>query len=114
MPVTRCLCATVAAWPQLLRRGRAGYTWSDFLFYTTAGGAVGDFRLSSANPTSTHNPSSPLGFAAGAGVEYLFTDAISAKLEYLYVNLGNVGCPGGTLCSFDGSNGQVSFTENLI
>ena len=71
-----------------------------FLFYATAGGAVGDFRL--ADPTgATHNPTAPLGWTAGAGIEYLFNDAISAKVEYLYVNLGTVSCPAGTLCSID-------------
>jgi outer membrane immunogenic protein len=65
-------------------------------------------------------------WAAGAGIEYLFTDAISAKIEYLYVNLGSVSCPSGTLCSSDQGelnlsqinktipSGSVSFTENLI
>jgi outer membrane immunogenic protein len=112
-PTANATCQTRIDWMSTFRF-RAGYTWSHFLFYATAGGAVGDFRLSSANPTSTHNPTSPLGWAAGVGVEYLFTDAISAKLEYLYVNLGDVGCPAGTLCSADGTNGQISFTENLI
>ena len=103
---------------------RAGYTWSHFLFYATAGGAVGDFRLSTSPTAPCHNPTAPLGWAAGAGVEYLFTDAISAKFEYLYVNLGTVSCPTGTLCSADNQepfnltktlqSGSVSFTENLI
>lgn len=116
-------CTTRIDWLSTFRL-RAGYTWSHFLFYATAGGAVGDFRLSSTNPTATHNPTPPLGWAAGAGVEYMFTDSISAKLEYLYVNLGQVGCPTGTtanLCSSDAlvsstttSPGRVSFTENLI
>jgi outer membrane immunogenic protein len=112
-------CQTRIDWLTTFRL-RAGYTWSHFLFYTTAGGAAGDFRLSSANPTSTHNPTPPLGWAAGAGVEYLFTDAISAKLEYLYVNLGTVSCPAATLCSSDApagrsaTTGSVSFTENLV
>jgi len=113
IPAPSATCQTRIDWLSTFRF-RAGYTWSHFLFYATAGGAVGDFQLSSANPTATHNPTSPLGWAAGVGVEYLFTDAISAKLEYLYVNLGNVGCPSGTLCNVDSSNGQISFTENLI
>jgi outer membrane immunogenic protein len=85
---------------------RAGYTWSP-------------------QPLgSGHHPTSPLGWAAGAGVEYLFNDAISVKLEYLYVNLGSISCPAGTLCSADNnepqnitktiSSGSVTFTENLI
>jgi outer membrane immunogenic protein len=106
-------CTTRIDWLATFRL-RAGYTWSHFLFYGTAGGATGDYRLSSTNPTSTHNPTPPLGWAAGAGVEYLFNDAISAKFEYLYVNLLNVGCPSATLCSVDGTNGTVSFKENLI
>jgi outer membrane immunogenic protein len=114
-PAPGATCQTRIDWMSTFRF-RAGYTWSHFLFYATAGGAVGDFRLASTNtnPNSTHNPTSPLGWAAGIGVEYLFTDSISAKLEYLYVNLGNVGCPAGTLCSADFSTGQISFTENLI
>ncbi len=77
-------------------------------------GATGDYRLASANPTSTHNPTAPLGWAAGVGAEYLFNDAISAKLEYLYVDLLSVGCPSGSLCSADASIGSISFKESLI
>jgi outer membrane immunogenic protein len=106
-------CTTRIDWLSTFRL-RAGYTWSHFLFYGTAGGATGDYRLSSANPTSTHNPTPPLGWAAGAGIEYLFNDAISAKFEYLYVDLLNVGCPSLTLCNFDSTNGSVSFKESLI
>jgi outer membrane immunogenic protein len=116
-------CQTRIDWLSTFRL-RAGYTWSHFLFYATAGGAVGDFRLSSQPSNFGHNPTSPLGWAAGAGVEYLFNDAISVKLEYLYVDLGTVSCPTvsnistlpGILCSADqqASSGKVSFTENLI
>src|SRR6516162_11374511 len=116
-------CQTRIDWLSTFRF-RAGYTWSHFLFYGTAGGAVGDFRISTQPTGFGHNPTSPLGWAAGVGAEYLFTDAISAKLEYLYVNLGPVSCPTvsnitfspGILCSADqqASSGSVSFSENLI
>ena len=122
-------CQTRIDWLSTFRL-RAGYTWQHFLFYATAGGAVGDYRLSasatSINPVgSTHNPTAPLGWTAGAGVEYLFNDAVSVKLEYLFVNLGKVSCPSGTLCSADNNEpfnlgqtplrpGTVTFTENLI
>jgi outer membrane immunogenic protein len=109
-------CATRIDWLSTFRF-RAGYTWSHFLFYATAGGAAGDFRISTEPSGAGHNPTPPLGWTAGVGVEYLFTDAISAKIEYLYVNLGTIGCPQGALCSIDNpnaSNGSVSFTENLI
>jgi outer membrane immunogenic protein len=119
-------CATRIDWLSTFRL-RAGYTWSHFLFYATAGGAVGDFRLSTQPSGFGHNPTSPLGWAAGLGVEYLFTDAISAKIEYLYVDLGRVSCPSATttpagvivpasaLCNTDNlGSGSVSFTENLV
>jgi outer membrane immunogenic protein len=116
-------CQTRIDWLSTFRL-RAGYTWSHFLFYATAGGAVGDFRISSQPSGFGHNPTAPLGWAAGAGAEYLFNDAISVKLEYLFVNLGAVSCPTvsnivaspGILCSADqqASSGKVSFTENLI
>jgi outer membrane immunogenic protein len=108
-------CTTAAKWLSTFRL-RAGYTWSHFLFYTTAGGAAGNIRLSDSNGV-TLNPGSSLGWTAGGGIEYLFTDSISAKVEYLYVNLGKISCPPGTLCSFDStsiSDGSVSFTENLV
>src|SRR5262249_28766744 len=38
-------CQTRIDWLSTFRL-RAGYTWSHFLFYATAGGAVGDFRIS--------------------------------------------------------------------
>jgi outer membrane immunogenic protein len=119
-------CQTRIDWLTTFRL-RAGYTWSHFLFYATAGGAAGDFRINSSPAGAPHNPTPPLGWTAGAGIEYLFTDAISVKLEYLYVNLGSVSCPttstitgGGpippsNLCNADnGTKGSVTFTENLI
>ena len=39
-------CQTRIDWLTTFRL-RAGYTWSHFLFYATAGGAAGDFRISS-------------------------------------------------------------------
>jgi outer membrane immunogenic protein len=97
-------------------RLRAGYTWSHVLFYATAGGATGNPRLSDSNGV-TQNPTAALGWTAGGGIEYLFTDSISAKIEYLYVDLGKISCPAGTLCSIDNvniSDGTVSFTESLV
>ena len=38
-------CQTRIDWLSTFRL-RAGYTWSHFLFYATAGGAAGDFRIS--------------------------------------------------------------------
>ena len=85
---------------------------------------MGDYRISVQIHGGWPNPTAPLGWTAGAGVEYLFNDAISVKLEYLFVNLGTISCPSGILCSADNQepfnltrtlpSGSVSFTENLI
>jgi outer membrane immunogenic protein len=109
-------CQTKIDWLSTFRV-RAGYTWSHFLFYGTAGGAGGDFRLRELTTGVAFNPTPQLGWTAGAGIEYAFNDAISAKFEYLYVNLGRISCPAGTLCSTDNllaADGSASFTENLI
>jgi outer membrane immunogenic protein len=67
-------------------RGRAGYAWNSFLFYATLGLAYGDVKAQTAglSETKTH-----LGWTAGAGVEVALNRAWSAKVEYLYMDLGD-------------------------
>jgi outer membrane immunogenic protein len=52
---------------------------------------------------------SKLGWTAGAGVEYAFMGAWSAKLEYLYVDLGKTTC-GAALCGVDT---EVKFNSHI-
>ena len=76
-------------------RGRVGYAFGPILPYVTAGGAFGGVRATD----SITIPSSGLvlgglsdvrlGWAAGAGVEYALNQTWSAKVEYLYVDLGS-------------------------
>jgi outer membrane immunogenic protein len=40
--------------------------------------------------TATNNTATQPGLAAGGGVEYAFTDNLSAKAEYLFINVKNV------------------------
>ncbi|MDB5644185.1 MAG: ompA-like transrane domain protein, partial [Hyphomicrobiales bacterium] len=65
-------------------RARAGYAADRALVYATAGYAGGQTKVSTAfgSESKWHN-----GYAAGAGIEYAFTDNVSAKAEYLYTNL---------------------------
>jgi outer membrane immunogenic protein len=46
----------------------------------------------------------------GGGLEYGFSGAWSAKIEYLYVDLGNASCDA-TTC---GISTDVSFKANVI
>lgn len=82
-------------------RGRIGVTPTpDLLFYVTGGLAYGGVRSSTqinfnntdvvAIPGSTSGSLSEtrFGWTAGGGVEWMFSSNWSAKLEYLYYDLG--------------------------
>lgn len=67
-------------------RGRAGFAYNNILLYGTAGFAFGGVRAESAglSEAKTH-----AGWTAGAGVEVGITQNWSAKVEYLFVHLGD-------------------------
>lgn len=60
---------------------RAGYAWDKFLVYGRGGVAYGDVKFADESQWA-------IGWTAGAGVEYAFTNNITARLEYNYVDLG--------------------------
>jgi outer membrane immunogenic protein len=78
-------CQTGNNWLATLR-GRAGYAADRVLFYITAGGAFANVQTTFNGVKTTHTQS---GWTAGAGLEWAFADNWTAKVEYLYVNLGN-------------------------
>lgn len=82
-------------------RARAGYAFDRFLVYGTGGFAYGggsaNTNYSSLYP-STSAAGTRTGYAVGGGVEYAFTNNLSAKIEGLYVNL-NRGSTGQTYYS---------------
>ncbi|MGR4930375.1 outer membrane protein [Bradyrhizobium sp. CAR08] len=65
-------------------RGRAGYAFSNVLFYGTAGLAFGELRAQTFGWTESHTSA---GWTIGAGAEVMFALNWSAKLEYLYIDL---------------------------
>ena len=71
-------------------RGRLGFAMDRALLFVTAGYAGGSLKrtvdtpLVSLSSTDWHN-----GYAFGGGIEYAFTNNVSAKAEYLYTNLGS-------------------------
>lgn len=68
-------------------RVRAGYAVDSYLFYVTGGAAWGDVEASVAGVASGSD--TRLGWTVGGGVETKLTQNWSAKLEYLYVDLGD-------------------------
>ncbi|MDA9402406.1 outer membrane protein [Bradyrhizobium sp. CCBAU 45389] len=65
-------------------RGRAGYAFSNVLFYGTAGLAFGELRAQTFGWTESH---ATAGWTIGAGAEVGLAPNWSAKLEYLYIDL---------------------------
>lgn len=76
----------------LTARARLGYTVDRALLFVTGGYAGATVKTSVVDPTLPNTFSSSdwrSGYALGGGLEYAFTQNISAKAEYLYTNLGS-------------------------
>lgn len=102
-------CQTSNDWLATLR-GRVGYAFDRVLVYGTAGGAAGSVN---AAVNGVSNASSEFGWTAGAGVEVALTENLTAKVEYLFVDLSNGSCT--TACgSPPGPAAPVSFDASLI
>lgn len=73
-------------------RARIGVSWDRFLPYVTGGMAVGSLESSEGHPPIPWYGSGTVtrvGWTAGAGIEARIDNRWSAKLEYLYVDLGS-------------------------
>jgi outer membrane immunogenic protein len=73
-------------------RGRAGFAWQRFFIYGTGGLAAGNVeytvRLRGVGPDIRHDEEWEWGWVAGAGAEFAFTDNLSAKAEWQFIDLG--------------------------
>jgi outer membrane immunogenic protein len=72
--------------------GRLGYTWGPALLYVKGGYAFTDYKTSLFNNTAGVGvavDSKQDGYTVGGGLEYLFAQNWSAKLEYQYFDFGN-------------------------
>jgi outer membrane immunogenic protein len=83
-------CQTGNTWLSTIR-GRAGVAWDRILFYGTAGGAFGNLQTTLNGVTTTHTQD---GWTAGVGVEAALAENWTAKIEYLYVDLGSTSAAG--------------------
>jgi outer membrane immunogenic protein len=115
-------CTTKQDWLGTAR-ARLGYAFDRVFLFGTAGAAFGNERVIVNVPGvgSVSNSIPPqLGWTVGAGVEYAFTEAISAKAEYLFVQLGTASCPVATGCipaafaAVGGTPTSHSLYENLV
>jgi outer membrane immunogenic protein len=90
-------------------RARLGYSFDRWLPFVTGGLAYGNAYVSTPGGAVDRTKA---GWTAGAGVEYAFMGPWSAKLEYLYVDLGSTTCDSAT-CVLP-ADATVDFTANIV
>lgn len=95
-------CATDIDWLGTVR-GRLGYASGGLLLYATGGFAFA--RVEHSIPAATTNSETATGWTIGAGLEGRLTSNLSAKVEYLFVDLGETtACPASNaLCAPPGT-----------
>jgi len=101
-------CRTTNNWLGTVR-GRIGYAANNIMPYLTGGLAFGDIKASTPGlpGVSTTNT----GWTFGAGLEVAIAGPWTAKVEYLYADLGKTNCGincGGALTD------NVSFHTNIL
>jgi outer membrane immunogenic protein len=82
-------CETKNTWLGTVR-GRVGYSFDRYLPYFTGGVAFGNVDARVAGVGSSHDTNA--GWTVGAGVEGVIAGNWTAKLEYLYADLGDTTC----------------------
>jgi outer membrane immunogenic protein len=90
-------------------RGRVGYAFDRVLPYVTGGLAVGDVKATSVLGSASETRA---GWTAGAGVEAAITGPLSAKIEYLYADLGSMSCATGVCGGAVSTN--VNYHANIV
>jgi outer membrane immunogenic protein len=100
-------CKTSNDWLGTIR-GRVGYAFDRVLVFATGGGAFGNVQA--VTPLAT-NSNSKFGWTAGAGVEVAFTENLTAKVEYLFVDLQDGSCT--TACGAP-TTVAVKFDASLV
>ncbi len=100
-------CETRSTWSGTAR-ARIGYAFDRFLPYITGGGAFGDIRAEAGGFSGTTK--TQFGWTAGAGFEYAFQHNWTAKIEYLYIDMGSVQCPAANC----GSTIDTTLTLNVV
>ncbi|MHC1551814.1 outer membrane protein [Phyllobacterium sp. K27] len=72
-------------------RPRLGYAWDRTMVYGTGGLAYGrvNYKMSVDGEQFMNEDKTRAGWVAGAGIEHAFTNHVTAKLEYQYINFGD-------------------------
>jgi outer membrane immunogenic protein len=118
-------CETKSDWLGTVR-ARVGYAADRFLVFATGGAAFGSVQtgLTGAGAgAGSFQSATNYGWTVGAGVEVALFSNWTAKVEYLYVDLGSATCNALASCGVDAinfttgiipANDTVRFTTNLV
>ena len=104
---TGTVCNTRNSWLSTAR-GRIGFAADRFMPYVTGGAAFGDIKADAAgfgSETKTRT-----GWTVGGGLEAAINGPWTAKIEYLYVDLGKGSC-GAAVC---GVPTDVDFKAHVV
>jgi outer membrane immunogenic protein len=100
-------CETKNTW-LATARGRIGYAFDHWLPFLTGGAAFGDIKMTPVG--GALETTTKVGWTAGGGLEYAFMGAWSAKVEYLYADLGKASCDVATC----GVATDVTFKTSIV
>ncbi len=89
-------------------RGRVGYAFDRFMPFITGGLAVGNIKATPAGAGSTTKTNA--GWTIGGGLEAAIGGPWTAKVEYLYADLGKGSCD----VAICGTSSDVDFHTNLV
>ena len=92
-------CETKNDWLGTVR-GRLGYAFDRFMPYVTGGLAVGDIKTSDRRCSAVRT-TPRAGWTLGGGIEAAIAGPWTAKVEYLYVDLGRGGSVLGSDAKFN-------------
>jgi len=93
-------------------RGRIGYAFNRFMPFVTGGAAFGNIKAS-ADPLAG-NDTTRAGYALGGGGEFAIAGPWTAKVEYLYVDLGKTSCAAGSCAAVGAGTTDVNFHTNVV
>jgi outer membrane immunogenic protein len=93
IPADTCspTCEFKSRWVSTARL-RFGYAFDRFLPYVTGGVSIGDISQSSVGQQFGVADSVSFNWTVGAGLEFVVSGPLTAKLEYLYVNHTRTDC----------------------
>jgi outer membrane immunogenic protein len=106
-PAGLAVCEASSPWLATFR-GRVGYAMDRWLPYVTGGAAYGKVKASLVAATTDSVSKNQLGWTIGGGLEHAFMGNWTAKLEYLYVDLGSFNADVAPAVN------NISFKEHIV